>query len=53
VASQNAVTILPNATTPIAGLNGGNHIAALGMTNFGIPLNGSMSMGFAIGFMKG
>jgi hypothetical protein len=28
-------------------------IASLAMTNFGIPLTGSMSAGFTIGFMKG
>jgi uncharacterized membrane protein (Fun14 family) len=27
--------------------------AALAMSNFGIPLTGSMSAGFAVGFMKG
>jgi uncharacterized membrane protein (Fun14 family) len=26
---------------------------ALAMSNFGIPLTGSMSAGFAVGFMKG
>jgi hypothetical protein len=26
---------------------------ALAMSNFGIPLSGSMSAGFAVGFMKG
>jgi hypothetical protein len=27
--------------------------SSLAMTNFGIPLTGSMSVGFTIGFMKG
>lgn len=27
--------------------------AALAISNFGIPLTGSMSAGFAVGFMKG
>jgi uncharacterized membrane protein (Fun14 family) len=27
--------------------------ATLAMSNFGIPLTGSMSAGFAVGFMKG
>jgi ribonuclease PH len=27
--------------------------ASLAMTSFGIPLTGSMSVGFTIGFMKG
>jgi uncharacterized membrane protein (Fun14 family) len=56
ITSQNAVTTLANATTQIPGLSGTNaadHTSALAMTNFGIPLTGSMSMGFAIGFMKG
>jgi uncharacterized membrane protein (Fun14 family) len=56
IASQNAVTTLANATTHIPGYSGTNaadHTTALAMTNFGIPLTGSMSMGFAIGFMKG
>jgi len=51
--SQNAVTTLANATTQIPGFNGSGHTAALATMNLGIPLTGSMSMGFAIGFMKG
>ena len=47
-ASQNTVTTLANATTQIPG-----HEGILGITSFGIPLTGSMSMGFAIGFLKG
>jgi uncharacterized membrane protein (Fun14 family) len=58
--SQNAVTTLANATTQIS-----NHInnnipdsishttSTLAISNFGIPLTGSMAMGFAVGFMKG
>ena len=57
--SQNAVIMLTNTTTQIA-----NHInnitysnnhatGALAISNFGIPLTGSMSFGFAIGFMRG
>jgi uncharacterized membrane protein (Fun14 family) len=56
ITSQNVVTTLANATTQIPGFSGTNaadHTSALAMTNFGIPLTGSMSMGFAIGFMKG
>jgi uncharacterized membrane protein (Fun14 family) len=53
VLSQNAITTLANAMTQIPGFNTGNHAATLAMTNFGIPLTGSMSMGIAIGFMKG
>jgi uncharacterized membrane protein (Fun14 family) len=56
LASHNAVTTLANATTHIPGFsdaNAADHTAALAMTNLGIPLTGSMLMGFAIGFMKG
>jgi uncharacterized membrane protein (Fun14 family) len=49
--SQNAVTTLANATTQIPGFNNGDHVAAL--SNLGIPLTGSMSVGFTIGFLKG
>jgi uncharacterized membrane protein (Fun14 family) len=49
--SQNAVTTLANATTQIPGFTSGDHTAVL--SNLGIPLTGSMSMGFAIGFLKG
>jgi uncharacterized membrane protein (Fun14 family) len=41
----------------ISGVSGDGHAAAtassLAMTSFGIPLTGSMSAGFTIGFMKG
>ena len=50
--SQNVVTTLANATTHIPGFNGG-HSADISISNFGIPLTGSVSMGFAIGFMRG
>jgi uncharacterized membrane protein (Fun14 family) len=50
-ASQNTVTMLANATTHIPGFNTGDHAVVL--SNLGIPLTGSLSMGFAIGFMKG
>jgi hypothetical protein len=49
---QNAASALANATTQIPGFSSG-HTAALAMTNFGIPLTGSMAMGFAVGFIKG
>ena len=49
--SQNTLLILANATTRIRGFNNGDHTVAL--SNLGIPLTGSMSMGFAIGFMMG
>jgi uncharacterized membrane protein (Fun14 family) len=51
VVSQNAVTTLANATTHIPGFNGSGHTAAL--LHLSIPLTGSMSMGFAIGFLRG
>jgi uncharacterized membrane protein (Fun14 family) len=57
--SQNAVTTLANATTQISNhisnaTDSNNHATtALAISNFGIPLTGSMAMGFAVGFMKG
>ena len=50
--SQNVVTTLANATTHIPGFNSG-HTADIALSDFGIPLTGSMSVGFAIGFMRG
>lgn len=50
--SQNVVTTLANATTQIPGFNSG-HSADIAISNFGIPLTGSISVGFAIGFMRG
>jgi uncharacterized membrane protein (Fun14 family) len=43
-------TALGNIT---AYLSNSHDAAALAMSNFGIPLSGSMSAGFAIGFLKG
>jgi uncharacterized membrane protein (Fun14 family) len=54
--SQNAVTMFANATTQISNqLSSGNnsHTIGFAISNLGIPLTGSMAMGFAIGFMKG
>jgi uncharacterized membrane protein (Fun14 family) len=55
--SEGAITTLSNAIIQIqsSSSNGGDvHAAAsLAMTSFAIPLTGSMSAGFAIGFMKG
>jgi uncharacterized membrane protein (Fun14 family) len=45
-----ASTALGNIT---AHLSNSHDAAALAMSNFGIPLSGSISAGFAIGFMKG
>jgi uncharacterized membrane protein (Fun14 family) len=56
--SQNAVTMLANATTQISNhinsiTDSNNHSTDLALSNLGIPLTGSVAMGFAIGFMKG
>ena len=57
--SEGAITTLSNLTlqTPVisAGSGTDSHAAAasVAMTSFGIPLTGSMSAGFVIGFMKG
>jgi uncharacterized membrane protein (Fun14 family) len=54
VVSQNTLSILANAATQIPGFNSSSaHIASLAFTNIGIPFTGSMSMGFAIGFIRG
>ena len=51
--------MLANATTQIpmgassGSSNGSEEIITAAMTNFGIPLTGSMTMGFAFGFMRG
>ena len=50
-ASKGVVNTLINTTKMID--NGSPEIAALDITNFGIPLTSGMSAGFAIGFMKG
>lgn len=57
--SQNTVNMLANATTQISnhisnGTEINNHtVTTLAISNLGIPLTGSMAMGFAVGFMKG
>jgi uncharacterized membrane protein (Fun14 family) len=50
--SQNAVKTLAITTTQIPGFNSG-HTADISISNFGIPLTGSISVGFTIGFMRG
>jgi uncharacterized membrane protein (Fun14 family) len=50
-ASKGVVNTLINTTKMID--NSSPEIAALDITNFGIPLTSGMSAGFAIGFMKG
>jgi uncharacterized membrane protein (Fun14 family) len=48
--SQGAISNLANATTQISNNIGGHdHTTAIAMANFGIPLTGSI----AVGFMKG
>jgi uncharacterized membrane protein (Fun14 family) len=57
--SEGAITTLSNLTMQIPGISSSSdvHAAAtassLAMTSFGIPLSGSMSAGFTIGFIKG
>ncbi len=58
--SESAITTLSNAIImQIPGISGdSSHAAAtasssLAMSSFGIPLTGSMSAGFTIGFLKG
>jgi uncharacterized membrane protein (Fun14 family) len=61
--SEGAITTLSNAIIiNIPGISGGSGVDAhaatttassLAMTSFGIPLTGSMSAGFTIGFIKG
>jgi hypothetical protein len=59
IVSEDAITTLSTAIIiQIPGISGdSSHVAAtassLAMTSFGIPLTGSMSAGFTIGFMKG
>jgi uncharacterized membrane protein (Fun14 family) len=57
--SEGALTTVVNLTLHIPAISAGDgHAAAassssLAMTSFGIPLTGSISVGFTIGFMKG
>ena len=52
--SEDALTTLVNATQQIPGFDGyGNAPTELVMTNLGIPLTGSLAIGFTIGFMRG
>ena len=48
--SQNTLSTLANSTMQIPGF-GINHTAVL--SNLGIPLTGSLSMGIAVGFLRG
>jgi uncharacterized membrane protein (Fun14 family) len=58
--SEGTITTLANLTMQIPGItNSGSTVdghavaASVALTSFGIPLTGSMSAGFTIGFMKG
>src|SRR5215203_1660287 len=55
--SEGAITTLSNLTMQIPGIGYTSDQAAtassLAMASFGIPLTGSMSAGFTIGFIKG
>jgi uncharacterized membrane protein (Fun14 family) len=60
--SEGALTTVAHLAMQIPGISSGSSIdghaaaataSSLAMTSFGIPLTGSMSAGFTIGFMKG
>jgi uncharacterized membrane protein (Fun14 family) len=58
--SEGALTTLANLTMQIPGItNSGSTVdghavvVSVAMTSFGIPLTGSMSVGFTIGFIRG
>jgi uncharacterized membrane protein (Fun14 family) len=55
--SEGTITTLSTAIVEIPGFGDSSHAAAtassLAMTSFGIPLTGSISAGFTIGFIKG
>src|ERR671925_517631 len=52
--SEGDITTLSNLTMHIPNIsNQAVTASSLAMTNFGIPLAGSMSAGFTIGFIKG
>jgi uncharacterized membrane protein (Fun14 family) len=50
---EGTISTLSNAIIQIQSSSDGHAAASLAMTSFGIPLTGSMSAGFTIGFMKG
>ena len=54
---EGAITTLSSLITQIPGISDNSHAAttasSLAMTSFGIPLTGSISAGFTIGFIKG
>jgi hypothetical protein len=50
---QGAITRLAATATTTSTINDNNNVAVAMMSNLGIPLTSSMSVGFTIGFMKG
>jgi uncharacterized membrane protein (Fun14 family) len=48
---ESTIAALANATSST--INDNNNVAIAAMSNLGIPLTSSMSVGFTIGFMKG
>jgi uncharacterized membrane protein (Fun14 family) len=51
---EDTLTTLANATQQIPGFDGNNNVPTEQiMTNLGIPLTGSLAIGFTIGFMRG
>jgi uncharacterized membrane protein (Fun14 family) len=52
--SENTLTTLANATQQIPGFDGNSNVSAeLVMANLGLPLAGSLAIGFTVGFMRG
>ncbi len=51
--SQSLVIMLTNVITQVPGLAANHHTLGLEISSRGISLTGSISTGFAIGFMKG
>jgi uncharacterized membrane protein (Fun14 family) len=51
--SEDAAITLSNIVTQTPGIDSNENIAGLASSSFGISLASSISVGFAIGFMKG
>jgi uncharacterized membrane protein (Fun14 family) len=53
--SEGAITTISNAITqiPAIGHTTDQSASSIAMTSFGIPLTGSISAGFTVGFLKG
>jgi hypothetical protein len=52
-APQNTIATLANAIAQIPGFTAIGYPTGLAISNLGILLTGSMSMGFVIGFLRG